>query len=110
MLFNGALRPKLLNNPFACCSLISFDFLLLHIAHVDKIIVLPLVVFETLGFILSVFFLHFNNMITLCLYNTDIFTCLLITSYRPKYLRIISSFFLKRLVRKDRCNLLSFYH
>ena len=41
------------------------------------------------------FFYTLNNMITLCLYNTDIFTCLLITSYRPKYLRIISSFFLK---------------
>ena len=39
ILFNGVLRPKLLNNPFACCSLINFDFLLLHIAHVDKIIV-----------------------------------------------------------------------
>ena len=56
ILFNGVLIPKLLNNPFACCSLINFDFLLPHIAHVDKITVLPLVVFETLGFMLSVFF------------------------------------------------------
>ena len=74
------LGPKLLYNPFACCSLINVDFLLLHIAHFEKIIVLPLLVFETLGFILSVFFYTLNNMITLCLYNTDIFTCLLITS------------------------------
>ena len=56
ILFNGVLIPKLLNNPFACCSLINFDFLLSHIADVDKIIVLPLAVFETLRFILSVFF------------------------------------------------------
>ena len=63
--------PKLLNNAFACCSLINFDFLLPHIAHFDKIIVLPLVVFKTFGFMLSVFFLHF--MIALFLYNTNIF-------------------------------------
>ena len=56
ILFNGVLRPKLLNNPFASCSLMNFDFLLPHIAHVDKIIALPLVVFETFGFKLSVFF------------------------------------------------------
>ena len=61
ILFNGVLIPKLLNNPFACFSLIDFYFLLSHIAHVDKIIVLPLVVFKTLGFILSVFFLHFKQ-------------------------------------------------
>ena len=48
--------PKLLNNPFTCCSLINFDFLLLHIAHFDKIIVLSLLVFETFGSMLSVFF------------------------------------------------------
>ena len=53
--------PKLLNNPFACCSLRNFDFLLPHIAHFDKIIVLPLVVFKTFGFMLSVFFLHFKQ-------------------------------------------------
>ena len=70
--FNGVLIPKLLNNPFACCSLINFDFLLSHIAHVEKIIVLPLVVFPTLGFILSVlFFYTLNNIITLFLYNIN---------------------------------------
>ena len=37
---NGVLRPKLLNNPFACCSLINFDFLPPHMAHFDKIIAL----------------------------------------------------------------------
>ena len=45
ILFSGVLIPTLLNIPFACCSLINFDFLLPHIAHFDKIIVLPLVVF-----------------------------------------------------------------
>ena len=65
--------PKLLNNPFACCSLINFDFLLPHMAHFDKIIILPLVVFETFGFMLSVFFYTLNNRITLFLYNTNIF-------------------------------------
>ena len=76
ILLNGVLRPKLFNNPFACCSLINFDFLLPHMTYVDKNIVLPLVVFQTFGFILSVFFYTLNNMTTLCLYNTDIFTCL----------------------------------
>ena len=56
ILFNDVLILKLLNNPFACCSLINFDFLLPHIAHFDKIIILPLLVFETFGFMLSVFF------------------------------------------------------
>ena len=45
ILFNGVLIPRLLNNSFAYCSLINFDFLLPHMAHFDNIIVLPLVVF-----------------------------------------------------------------
>ena len=61
ILFNGVLRPKLLNNPFASCSLLNFDFLLPHIEHVDKIIILPLVAFKTFGLILSVFLLHFKK-------------------------------------------------
>ena len=76
ILFNGVLRPKLVNNPFACCSLINFDVLLPHIAQFDKIIVLALVVFKTFGFMLSVFFLHFKQMIALFIYNTGVFTCL----------------------------------
>ena len=59
MVFN--LRPKLLNNPFASCVLLNLDFLLPHIVHFDNIIVLPLLVFETLGFMLSVFFLRFKQ-------------------------------------------------
>ena len=69
ILFNDVLIPKLLNNPFACCSLINFDFLLPHMVHFDKIIILPLTVSETFGFIFSVFFLHYNTNIFTCLFN-----------------------------------------
>ena len=64
-LFKGVLNPKLSNKPFACCVLINFDFLLPHIADFDNIIVLPLLVAETFGSILSVFFCTLNNKITL---------------------------------------------
>ena len=47
--------------PFACCSLINLDFLLPHMTHFDKIIVLPLLVFETFRFMLSVSFLHLKQ-------------------------------------------------
>ena len=56
ILLNGVLRPRQLNIPFAFCSFINFDFLLPHIAHFDSNIILPLLVFETSGFIFSVFF------------------------------------------------------
>ena len=56
ILLNSVLRPKLLNSPLASCFLINLDFLVLHIAHFDNIIVLPLVVFETLGLMFSVYF------------------------------------------------------
>ena len=52
---------NLLNNPLASCSLIKFDFLLLHTAHFDTSIILPFLVFKTFGFLLSVFFLHFKQ-------------------------------------------------
>ena len=45
----GVLILRLLNNPFACCHLINFDFLAPHIGHFDDIIVLSLLVFETTG-------------------------------------------------------------
>ena len=56
ILLNGVLRPKLLNNALAYCFLINLDFLLPHILHFDNSIVLLLLVGETLGFMLSVFF------------------------------------------------------
>ena len=56
ILINGVLIPKLLNNQFAYCFLMNLDFLLPHIAHFDNSIILLLLVFETLGFMFSVFF------------------------------------------------------
>ena len=64
-LLKDVLIPRLLNNPFASFSLVNFYFLAPHIAHFDNIIVLPLLVFETLGFMLSVFFYTLNNKIAL---------------------------------------------
>ena len=65
ILFKRVLIPTLLNIPLASCFLINFDFLQPHIAHFDNIIVLPLLVFETLGLMLSVFFYTLNNKIAL---------------------------------------------
>ena len=56
ILINGGLIPRLLNNPPASCSLINLDFLVPHIVHFDNSVVLLLLVFETHGFMLSVFF------------------------------------------------------
>ena len=58
-LLNGVLIPELLNNPFASWILINLEFFLPHIGHFDNIIPLPLLILETLGFMFSVFFLHF---------------------------------------------------
>ena len=58
-LLNGVLRPKLLNSLFNSCLLINLDFLLPPIAHFHNIINLPLLVSETLGFMYSIYFLHF---------------------------------------------------
>ena len=52
-----------------------------HIAHFDNNIVLPLLIFETLGFMFSVFFLNFS---------TIWFHFILIRSYYFKLLLIIS--------------------
>ena len=68
ILFNGVFRPKLLNNPFASCSFINLDFLLLHTAHFDDNIDLPFLVFNTLEFTFSVSFLHFKRYVNM-LYN-----------------------------------------
>ena len=45
----------------------SSEFLVLHTAHFDNIIVLPLLVFETIGLMLFVFFCILDNKITLFL-------------------------------------------
>ena len=56
ILLNGDLRPRLLNIPIVSCCFINVDFFLPHIAHFDYNINLPLLVFETFGFMFSVFF------------------------------------------------------
>ena len=38
ILFDGVLRPKLLNNPFVSCYFINFDFLLKHTRHFNNTI------------------------------------------------------------------------
>ena len=60
VLRNGVtyLTPKLLSIPLVSCFSINLVFLLPHIAHVDNSIVLPFLVFETLGFMFSVLLLH----------------------------------------------------
>ena len=72
ILFNDVLRPKLLNILFVSCVLVNPGFLLLHIAHFDNRIVLSFLVFETLGFMLSVYFfvcvLHFKQWDDIVLY------------------------------------------
>ena len=65
ILLNGILRPKLFNILFPSRSFINLDFLLSHKAHFDNNIVLPLLVFETLRFILYLFVYTLNNKITL---------------------------------------------
>ena len=58
--------PILLKNPFASYSFKNLDFLLLHIVHSDNSIVLPLLVFKTLGFMFPVFFFRtLNNKMAL---------------------------------------------
>ena len=57
---NDVFIAKLRNNPLASCSLMYFNFLLLHTAHFDKSIILPFFVFTTFAFLLCVFFLHFK--------------------------------------------------
>ena len=84
---NGVLRPKLLNEPFASSFLINIDFLLPRIAHFDNSIVLLLLVFEILGFMISVFFYTSNN--TIALFCTSDFKLLLIISLRLIVLSIL---------------------
>ena len=63
ILFNGVLRTKLLNIPFASCSFINLDSLLPHTAHFDNSIVLPFLLFNTFEFTIFVFDIS-NNMST----------------------------------------------
>ena len=67
-LLNVFLIPKLLNIPFASYFLINRYFLAAHIENFDNNIVLPLLVFESLGFMLLYFFCTLSNkMILFCI-------------------------------------------
>ena len=61
ILLNCVLRSKLLNNMLVTCSSVNLNFFQSHLAHFDNSVVLPLLVFKTVGFMLSVFFLHFKQ-------------------------------------------------
>ena len=52
---------KLLTSPLASCFLIDFNFLLSNTAYFDKSIILPSFALTALGFLLSVFNLHFKQ-------------------------------------------------
>ena len=67
-LLNGVLILNLLNNPFASCLLINLDFLLLHIAHFDNIISLPLLKLVDLCFLYI--FYTLSSMIPFLYANT----------------------------------------
>ena len=62
VLFNGALRPKLLNIPFSSCSFMNLYFLLPDTAHFDDDTVLPFLVFTTFESTFFVLFCTLNNM------------------------------------------------
>ena len=67
-LLNIVFRPKLVNVRLNSCFLANLDFLLSHMPHFDDVIVLPLILYATFGFILSLCFCTLNNKITLFLY------------------------------------------
>ena len=60
-LLKGVVIPDWMNNQQPSCFFINFDFLLLHIVHFHKKMILSLLVFETFGFTFSVCFLHFKQ-------------------------------------------------
>ena len=45
----------------ATCSSVNLNFFQSHLAHFDNSVVLPLLVFKTVVFMLSVFFVHFKQ-------------------------------------------------
>ena len=82
MLFNGVLRPKLHNNPFAACSFINLDFVLLHTAHFNDDIVLSFLVFNTFESTFSVFCVHFKQYVNI-FYNGQCVNNLELMLFRP---------------------------
>ena len=58
-------KLRTLNNPFASCSFINFDFLLPHTAHFDGNIGLPFLVFNIFESTFSVSFLPFKQYVSM---------------------------------------------
>ena len=58
-LLKRVLNPNWLHSPISYCCLINLDILPLHTARFGKSIIFPLLVFVTLEFLLSLFFLLF---------------------------------------------------
>ena len=65
ILLNEVLRLKLLNNPFASCSFINFDFLLPDKVHFENKIVPPFLVLNISESTFSVSLLHFNQYVNM---------------------------------------------
>ena len=61
ILLKRVLILRLLNHPFVSSFLIDLDFLVLHTAHFDNIIVPPFIAFETYGLMLFVFSPNFRQ-------------------------------------------------
>ena len=61
ILFSGASRLNLINNPFASYSFTNLGFLILHTAYFDSIIILPYFVLEIFESKFSLFYLHFKQ-------------------------------------------------
>ena len=61
ILLKSVLILRILNNPIPFCFFINLDFLVLHTAHFDNIIVPPFIVFETNGLMFLVFSPHFRQ-------------------------------------------------
>ena len=64
-LLNGVLTPKLLNNPFASCSFINLDFLLLHTGYFDYNIGVHFLFSKNFKSAFSVCLLHFKQYVSL---------------------------------------------
>ena len=69
VLLNGVLIHKLINNPFASCSLINLDFLLPQTTHFDDKANLPFLVFIVFASLFLYFFYTLNNVLTCLFYN-----------------------------------------
>ena len=82
ILLNGVLITKILNNPFASCSFINHDFLLLYIAHFDDNSNLPFLVFTIFESIFFVFLFYFKQYVNIFAFIILLITFLLCFCFR----------------------------